>query len=65
MVGMLKKTDMVNARQVLTPGYGRYIDMILTSKDVTVLSWKEIAYNKTPDLGSDHAWLISDLKLSE
>ncbi len=65
MVGMLKKTDMVNARQVLTPGYGRYIDMILTSKDVTVLSWKELAYNKKPDLGSDHAWLISDLKLSE
>jgi hypothetical protein len=65
MVSMLKKTDMVNARQVLYPGYGRYIDMILTDKDVSVLRWEELAYNSKPDLGSDHAWLIADLKFPD
>jgi hypothetical protein len=65
MVNFLKNADMVNTRQVLNPGHANYIDMIHATKDVSVIRWDRLEYHHKPDLGTDHPWVMADLKLPE
>ncbi len=65
MRNFLKETDMVITRQVLHPEQLNYIDMILATKNVSVLRWDRLEYHKKPDLGTDHPWIMADLQLPD
>jgi hypothetical protein len=65
MRNFLKEMDMVVTRQVLHPEQINYIDMILATKDVSVLRWDRLEYHRKPDLGTDHPWVMADLKLPD
>lgn len=65
MRNFLKEMDMVNTRQVLHPEQINYIDMILATKDVSVIRWDRLEYHRKPDLGTDHPWVMADLKLPD
>lgn len=65
MRNFLKEMDMVVTRQVLHSEQINYIDMILATKDVSVIRWDRLEYHKKPDLGTDHPWVMADLKLPD